>query len=41
MAPMLPPAVLLGGFPAGANSHQGDKEEDATRGEDDVEGTPA
>ena len=29
---------LFGGFPAGADSHQGHKEEDASCGQDDVEG---
>lgn len=41
LAPISPLAVLLGGFPAGTNCHQSDEEEDAARGEDDVEGAPA
>ena len=41
LSPVFLQAILLGRFPAGTNSHQSYEEEDATRGEDDVKGTPA
>jgi hypothetical protein len=33
--------LLSGGLPAGAHCHQGDEEENAPGGEDDIQGTPS